>query len=127
MWAPTAAYVEVCLELFLRRVADVWDESRFRDYFVRVYWQKKDVEKAVYGQKQIWLPEWWSGVSAERPGFLSSQQPAEEINCSLNSVGNVRVCVCVCVCLFFCFLGCHAFVCVCLCVSSSCFDATHLA
>ena len=27
MWAPTAAYVEVCLELFLRRVADVLDEN----------------------------------------------------------------------------------------------------
>ena len=82
MWSPTATYLDVCLELFLSRVANVWEEPRFCEYFIQTYCQKHAVEQSVYGQPEIWMPEWWSGVAAQRAGFLSSQQPAEEINCS---------------------------------------------
>ena len=91
MWCPTACMLHVCLDAFLCRVRDIWQEVRWHDYFVSTYCLKKKVDESIYGTTEIWQPEWWCGVAAQKPGLHSTQQPAEQMNCALPVV-NILSC-----------------------------------
>ena len=43
MWSPAATYLDVCLELFLRRVANALEELRFCEYSIQTYYHRHGV------------------------------------------------------------------------------------
>ena len=82
MFAPTASYVHVGLSAFLYRVRCGWEEEAWAAYFEKTYCARRPVDKDKYATENIFCPDWWSGASAQEPGFPSTQQPAEQMNCS---------------------------------------------